>query len=69
MDYKVLLFDIESLQSNQDDEADKEADEIRMGISVESLAAKPLLKQDFINRVDSAINNRALAEKIALGCQ
>ena len=44
MDYKVLLFDIESPQSNQEDEADKEADEIRMGFSVESLAAKPLLK-------------------------
>ena len=43
MDYKVLLFDIESA-SNQEEEMEKEADEIRLGFSNEILAAKPLLK-------------------------
>ena len=68
MDYKVLLFDIDT-PSNQDDEVEKEANEIRMGLSAESLAAKPLLKADFIERLNSILNDRGMSEKIALGCQ
>ena len=42
MDYKVLLFDLDSSgtgTSGNEDEEDKEADEIRYGMSEESLAA------------------------------
>ena len=39
MDYKVLLFDLESSGNDNKDEEDKEADEIRYGMSEESLAA------------------------------
>ena len=56
MDYKVLIFDIDS--QNQDDEPEKEADEIRQGLSIESLSARPLLKRDFINRVTGIVNDR-----------
>ena len=68
MDYKVLLFDIDT-PSNQEDEVEKEANEIRLGLSAESLAAKPLLKADFIERLNSILNDRGMSEKIALGCQ
>ena len=67
MDYKMLLFDIDT-PLNQDEEPEKEADEIRLGLSTESLAAKPLLKADFIDRLSSVLNDRAMSEKIALGC-
>ena len=45
MDYKVLLFDLDlNNENNNKNEEDKEADEIRYGMSEESLAASPLLK-------------------------
>ena len=72
MDYKVLLFDLDTSSTGHEneDEEDKEADEIRYGMSEESLAAQPQLKQDFIERLASILNNdRNLAEKIAIGCQ
>lgn len=63
----MLLFDIDS--ENQDEEPEKEADEIRHEMSLESLSAKPLRKLEFIRRVKNILNDQSMAEKVALGCQ
>ena len=67
INYKDFIFEIEDIDENEDD---KDADDVRLALSQESMTAIPLMREEFITRVDqNYLNDRALAEKIAIGCQ
>jgi len=55
MDYKVLIFDVESDQFSPEEEEDKYPDEIRLAMADESLKAIPLMKEEFIHKVSSLV--------------
>ena len=73
MDYKVLIFDIDTTMtldphSTVADE-DKDADEIRQEMSEENLRTIPLMKEEFVEKVnESVLNDLEMAERIAIGC-
>ena len=73
--YKVVLFGIKpttkkstSLSSlNADAEGDPE--EVRLALTTETLSAMPLMKEEFVEKVNKVLNDMQLSERIALGCQ
>jgi hypothetical protein len=70
MDYKRLIFELESVECTPEEEENKDPEEIRRDMADESLKAIPLMKEEFIYKVSSlVIKDQLLAEKIALGCQ
>ena len=66
MDYKVLIFNVDSKKS--EDEQDKDADDIRFALSEETLSTVPLHKDDFSQKIFAFLNDYALVQKITLGC-
>ena len=68
MDYRVLLFDVEIPERDQDQDDMDEAD-IKKELASISLSAIPLMKEEFIHKVHTYLNDAVLAEKIAVGCQ
>ena len=69
MDYRVLIFDIETDAENEN-ELDRDPEQIKLSVSKETLEAIPLMKEEFIDKIfDSVIPDRDFAERLALGCQ
>ena len=53
MDYRVLIFEInEDVLEEGDDFEDKDSKEIKLELSAEVLASIPLMKEEFVERVD-----------------
>ena len=66
--FKNYIFEIDQERGSEDDI--KDANEIRLEIFNETRQAIPLMREEFIQRIDEELlENRELAEKIAVGCQ
>ena len=53
MDFRVLIFEIDSDALESDDEFDdKDSNQIKLGMSAETLAAIPLMKEEFVERIE-----------------
>ena len=73
--YKVIIFGIRPSKKGgspapavEEDEEDKDGDEIRLALTSETLSAMPLMKEEFIEKVNRVLNDMQLSERIALGC-
>ena len=68
--YKVILFGIKPPKKpTSQAEDDEDADDVRLALSSETLSAMPLMKEEFIEKVNKVLNDLQLSERIALGCQ
>ena len=68
VDFKKFIFEIEHVGENTDDE--KDPDEIRLSASEEAMFAIPLMREEFMQRINEGyLDDIELAEKIAIGCQ
>lgn len=63
MDYKVLIFDIETKNAN---DTDKDLHEVRIEIAKETIDAIPLMRDEFVEKInDNILEDLDLSERIA----
>ena len=78
MDYKVLIFEMDTTNANEDAsstsqlnayDADKDSHEVRIEIAKETIDAIPLMREEFVERInDNILEDLDLSERIAQGC-
>lgn len=71
VDYKVLLFEIDTENEySQEEDGDRDAEDVKKILAEQSISAIPLMKEEFTHKVNREIlKDQLMAEKIALGCQ